>query len=96
MAAPTHLNHERRAQRGKLNALRRHDPERAAEFAREYNAARLGDHITEAVRNVDDVEAWAERVAASLPPLTADEAAAVGRLASALDARRSTGDSEAA
>jgi hypothetical protein len=30
---------------------------------------------------------WAEQVAASLPPFTADEARAAGRLAAALDAQ---------
>lgn len=34
------------------------------------------------------MEAWAEALAAQLPPFTAAEAAAVGSLASRLDARR--------
>lgn len=33
-------------------------------------------------------EAWAERLAASLPPFTAAEAREVGRIAAAIDARR--------
>lgn len=36
---------------------------------------------------VDDVDEWAAGIAAALPPLTAAEAAAVGRLAAELDAR---------
>jgi hypothetical protein len=39
----------------------------------------------------DEAAAWADAVAAALPPLTADEAAAVGRLAAALDAQRTNG-----
>lgn len=34
-----------------------------------------------------DQQAWADRLAASLPPLTATEVAAVSRLAADLDAR---------
>ena len=33
-------------------------------------------------------EAWAERLAATLPPFTAAEAAEVGRIAARIDARR--------
>jgi hypothetical protein len=36
----------------------------------------------------DRAEAWAERIAATLPPFTAAEAAEVGRLAATIDARR--------
>ena len=35
-----------------------------------------------------EVDSWAAGIAATLPPLTATEAAAVGRLAAELDARR--------
>jgi hypothetical protein len=35
-----------------------------------------------------ELEAWAARIAGSLPPLTPTEAAAVGRLAAQVDARR--------
>lgn len=34
------------------------------------------------------VHAWAERLAASLPPLSAGDAVRVGRIAAAIDARR--------
>ena len=44
----------------------------------------------------DDPAGWAERVAAALPPLTGVEAAAVGRLAAALDARRTADGGDAA
>lgn len=40
----------------------------------------------------DDPEGWAEQLAASLPPLTASEAAGIGKLAAVLDARRITSD----
>lgn len=33
-------------------------------------------------------EAWAERLAAQLPPFTAEEAREVGRIAATIDARR--------
>ena len=36
-----------------------------------------------------DVDTWAERIAATLPPLTGPEAEAAGRLAAVLDARAS-------
>lgn len=39
---------------------------------------------------VDDVDGWAAGIAAALPPLTVAEAAAVGRIAAALDARRAS------
>lgn len=38
------------------------------------------------------IRAHAERLAASLPPFTAEEARAVGRVAAALDAKRRTDD----
>ncbi|RKF24127.1 hypothetical protein [Micromonospora globbae] len=39
------------------------------------------------VTEIGDVDRWATEIAAALPPLTAAEAAAVGRLAAELDAR---------
>lgn len=36
---------------------------------------------------VSDLDSWAASIAADLPPMTAAEAAAVGRLAAELDAR---------
>lgn len=38
----------------------------------------------------DDLDTWAAAYAASLPPMTAAEAASVGQLASVLDKRRRT------
>lgn len=39
-------------------------------------------------RTPDKADAWAERLAAQLPPFTAAEAAEVGRLAATIDRRR--------
>lgn len=75
--------------RSKIATTRRYRPGAdVTELRRELNATRLGDHIADEIREVENIDAWAERVAAALPPLTPDEAAAVGRLAAALDARR--------
>lgn len=38
----------------------------------------------------DHADAWAERIAATLPPFTTAEAAEVGRIAAQIDARRRT------
>lgn len=38
----------------------------------------------------DDADRWAAEIAATLPPLTAAEAAVVGQLAAALDTRRAS------
>lgn len=43
-----------------------------------------GQHAT------DEADAWARRLAAQLPPFTADEIADLGRLAATIDARRRT------
>lgn len=36
----------------------------------------------------ETADEWADRIAATFPPFTADEAAAVGRIAARIDARR--------
>lgn len=40
--------------------------------------------------SADDLDTWAAAYAASLPPMTAAEAASVGQLASVIDKRRRT------
>lgn len=40
-------------------------------------------------------EAWAERLAAQLPPFTPEEAREVGRIAATIDARRAEKDRQA-
>lgn len=55
-----------------IEAAYKRDPGRGARVARAHR----------------EIEEWAERLAASLPPLTAEEAVTVGHLAGALDARR--------
>lgn len=37
---------------------------------------------------METIDAWAERLAAQLPPFTPAEAAEVGRIAATIDARR--------
>jgi hypothetical protein len=74
---------------GSVAATVRHsgpDDPRLPQLRKHLACARLADQIHDAIPDAE-VEAWAQRVAASLPPLTADEAAAVGRLAAELDAR---------
>ena len=70
------------------------DPTAASLFDRlrvEYRAVALAERITDAVRDVTDVDVWAERIDSALPPFTDDQAAAAGRLAAVLDARRTSG-----
>jgi hypothetical protein len=54
----------------------------------EYHAVKLVEQIRTGLRDVADVDVWAARIASTLPPFTGTEAAAAGRLAAALDARR--------
>jgi hypothetical protein len=71
----------------------RHDRARKASLSRtttESHLAKVVSKATEAAE-VDSVDEWAQRVAASLPPMTAREIAALGKLTAALDARRAAG-----
>jgi hypothetical protein len=47
--------------------------------------------VTEPQPSTEDVEEWADRLAATFPPLTPDAVAEVGHLAAALDAERHNG-----
>ena len=89
-----------RARVASLSRDREPDDPELLEARRELQAARFGDRIhdeaSKAVDATDDPDAWANRVAASLPPLTPAEAAAVGKLAAALDARRTGAPNAAA
>jgi hypothetical protein len=77
---------DRRGFTGKLA-----DPQVRHERAMRGGQSRTGVdyHLRKIVAAAPDggIDDWATSVAASLPPLTPDEAAAVGRLAVALDAR---------
>jgi hypothetical protein len=87
------------SKRATHNALLRYrtaDDPVVIEAASDLKAARLADHIRRDVADTHDVDAWAAGVAESLDPLTPHEAAAVGRLAAALDARRPVEKTEAA
>lgn len=97
MAAPKTLNTAARSARGRIAALSRSrqpdDPD-LVNARKGLQAARLSERIHVDLAQVapvdEEAEEWAARVAASLPPLTAPEAAALGKLAAALDARRTT------
>lgn len=49
--------------------------------------ATRAERTAEEIRSDPAVQAWAQRMAAHLPPFTAAEAAAVGRIAARIDAR---------
>ncbi|MDG4792421.1 hypothetical protein [Micromonospora sp. WMMD1082] len=79
------------------------DPEFRRDRARRARAAQQSAdfHVRQAIRAgvaSSDIDAWAARIAATLPPLTPDEAAAAGRLAAALEsaATASGGEQDAA
>jgi hypothetical protein len=69
----------------------RQDRATKASLSRTTTRHHLRKIVTEA-GEVESVDGWAEGLAANLPPLTATEAAALGKLAAALDARRKAGD----
>lgn len=68
--------------------IKNHPDADVTELRRDLKAATLAERIRSDLRDVDDITAWADSVAAALSPLTPDEAAAVGRLAAVLDGRR--------
>lgn len=68
------------------------DPEFRRERARLANKASRAPKvlIRQALAACDDPEAWAESIAAGLPPLTDAQAAGIGKLAALLDARHAS------
>lgn len=77
-----------RARARLAGTVKNHPDADVTELRRDLKAATLAERIRTDLRNVVDIDAWAESVAAALSPLTPDEAAAVGRLAAVLDGRR--------